>query len=133
MAAMVMSEKRTCHTVCHHMITILENGSPIIKPEITAANKMPDPVAESQLNPNTAASGVGFATTGGIRWDNLFRPVTGICGFVILLGGVDQVFIDAKVFSGVFINALPVGVPQQNTHALSTSHGSHARATSPVV
>src|SRR5450755_1713671 len=131
MAAMVMSENRTCHRVCHHMITIFENGRPMMKPEMTAANRIPDPVAESQLKPNTAASGVGFATTGGIRWDNLFRPLTGNCGLVILLGGVDQVLIEVNTFSGVFMTFLPVNVPQQKTHTMSISQGSHARATSP--
>src|SRR5271165_4671744 len=121
MAAMVMSENRTCHRVCHHMMTILENGRPMMKPEITAANRIPDPVAESQLKPNTAASGVGFATTGGMRCDNLLRPVTGNCGLVTLLGAGDHVLMDGNTFSGVFMIFLPVGVPQQKTQMLSTS------------
>src|ERR1035438_1037691 len=107
MAAMVMSENRICHTVCHHMTKILDTGRPIMKPEIIAANRIPDPVAESQLSPNTAASGVGFTTTGGMRWDSLLRPVTGNCGLVILLGGVDQVLVEVNTFSGVFMIFLP--------------------------
>src|SRR5271169_4324594 len=131
MAAIVMRENRTCHRVCHHMATILVKGRPMMNPEMTAANRIPDPVAESQLKPNTAASGVGFATTGGMRWDNLLRPVTGNCGLVILLGGVDQVLMDVNTFSGVFMIFLPVIEPQQKTQTLSTNQGSHARATSP--
>ena len=49
------------------MATILGSESPMMKPEMIAANRIPDPVAESQLKPNTAASGVGFTTTGGMR------------------------------------------------------------------
>src|SRR5580704_12145593 len=112
------------------MAIILGSESPMMKPEIIAANKIPDPVAEIQLRPNTAASGVGFTTTGGMRCESLLRPVTGICGFVILLGGVDQPLSDGNTFSGVFMTFFPVVVPQQKTHMLSTSHGSHARATS---
>src|ERR1035438_1200609 len=107
MAAMVISENRTCHRVCHHMATIFGSDRPMMKPEMTAANRIPDPVAESQLSPNTAASGAGFATTGGMRCDSLLRPVTGNCGLVILLGGVDQVLVEVNTFSGVFMIFLP--------------------------
>src|SRR5271157_37666 len=131
MAAMVISENRMCHKVCHHMATILVNESPMMKPEMVAANRIPEPVAESQLRPNTAASGVGFTTTGGMRWDSLLRPFTGICGLVILLGSVLQVLVEGNTFSGVFMIFLPVYVPQQKTNTLRTSQGSHARATSP--
>src|ERR1039457_2358311 len=55
MAAIVISENRTCHSVFHHMPTMAEIESPITKPEITAAIRIPEPVAESQLKPNTAA------------------------------------------------------------------------------
>src|SRR5271170_3838103 len=113
------------------MATIFGRESPMMKPEMMAANRMPDPVAEIQLKPNTAGSGVGFATTGGMRCESLLRPVTGICGLVILLGGVDQALRDGKTFSGVFMIFLPVVVPQQKTQMLSTSQGSQARATSP--
>src|ERR1700690_223965 len=130
-AAIVMSENRMCHRVCHHITTIFGSERPMMKPEMIAANRIPDPVAESQLRPNTADSGVGFTTTGGMRWDSLLRPVTGNCGLVILLGGVDQVFIEVKVFSGVFMIPLPVGVPQQKTQMLRINQGSHARTTSP--
>src|SRR5579863_7579609 len=108
MAAIVISEKRTCHRVCHHIATILGSGSPMTKPEMTAASRIPEPVAESQFKPNTAPSAVGFATTGGTRCTNLLRPVTGICGFVILLGGIDHELVDVNTFSGVFMIFLPV-------------------------
>src|SRR5271169_1453351 len=130
MAAIVMSENRMCHTVCHQVTTICGSERPMMKPEIVAANRIPVPVAESQLKPNTALSGVGFTTTGGMRWESLLRPVTGNCGLVILLGAVDQALIEVNTFSGVFIIFLPVNVPQQKTNTLSTSQGTHARATS---
>ena len=101
------------------------------KPEITAANRIPEPVAESQLKPNTAPSAVGFGTTGGTRCTILLRPFTGNCGLVILLGGVFQVLIEVNTFSGVFMIFLPVNVPQQKTKTLRISHGIHARTTSP--
>src|SRR5271169_247098 len=112
------------------MATILGSESPMMKPEIIAANRIPEPVAESQLKPNTARSAVGLATTGGTRCTSLSRPVMGICGLVILLGGVCQVLVEVNTFSGVFMIFLPVYVPQQKTNTLSTSHGSHARSTS---
>src|SRR5208282_4493770 len=130
MAAIVRSENRMCHKVCHHMATIFVKDRPMMKPEMVAAIRIPVPVAESQLKPKTAASGVGFTTTGGMRWDSRLRPVTGNCGLVILLGSVDQARMDVNTFSGVFMIFLPVNVPQQKTNTLSTSHGTHARATS---
>src|SRR5579863_8725209 len=108
MAAIVISEKRTCHRVCHHIITILGNDSPMTRPEITAASRIPEPVAESQFKPNTAPSAVGFDTTGGTRCTNLLRPVTGICGFVILLGTIGHEFVDGNTFSGVFMIFFPL-------------------------
>src|ERR1700739_1723560 len=115
MAAIVISEKRTCPTVCHHRATILENDSPMMKADMTAASKIPEPVAESQVKPNTAASAVGFATTGGTRCTILWRPVTGIWGLVIMLGGLCQALMEGNIFPGVFMNLLPVVVPQQKS------------------
>src|SRR5271163_2600739 len=112
------------------MAIIFGSESPMMKPEMTAANRMPEPVAEIQLRPNTAGSGVGFTTTGGMRCESLLRPVTGICGLVILLGGVDHALMDGNTFSGVFMIFLPVACPQQKTHTMSTSQGSHARRIS---
>src|ERR1017187_1129391 len=109
------------------MATIFGSERPMMKPEMIAANRIPEPVAESQLKPNTAPSGVGFTTTGGMRWDSLLRPVTRNCGLVILLGGVDQVLMDVNTFSGVFMIFLPVYVPQQKTNTLSTSQGRSCR------
>src|ERR1700722_9054758 len=124
MAAIVMREKRTCQTVCHHITIIFGSDIPMMKPEMIAANKIPEPVAEIQFNPNTAGSAAGLGTTGGTRCTSLLSPVTGICGFVILLGGVLHVLNGVKTFSGVFIIFLPVVVPQQKTMMLRTSHGS---------
>src|ERR1039458_5179943 len=99
MAAIVISENRMCHIVCHHMAIIFGSERPMMKPEIIAANRIPDPVAETQLRPNTAASGVGFTTTRGMRCDSLLRPFTGNCGLVNLLGAGDQALIDENTFS----------------------------------
>src|SRR6266576_6341893 len=115
MAAIVMSEKRKCQTVCHHMATIVESDSPMMKADMIAAIRIPEPVADSQFRPNTAASAAGFATTGGTRCTILLRPVTGICGLVITLGGVCHVLMEGNTFSGAFMIFLPVVVPQQKT------------------
>src|SRR2546423_4054101 len=108
MAAIVIIENRRCHNVCHHMTTILGKDTPMMSPETTAAIRIPEPVADSQLKPNTAVSGVGVPTTGGTRCTILLTPHTGICGLVILLGGVCHVLIQANTFSGVFIIFLPL-------------------------
>src|SRR5271166_3970144 len=106
---------------------------PITKPEIRPEIRMPEPVALSQFKRKTAASLVGLATTGGMRIESLSIPVTGNCGAVILLGGVVQLAIEVKTFSGVSMMRLPVGVPQQNTMTLRMIHGTQARTTSPVL
>src|SRR5262252_9100617 len=130
MAALVISEKRRCQTVCHHMAAIMGSDSLMMYPAMIAAIRIPEPVADSQFKPNTAASAVGFATTGGTRCTILLRPGTGICGFVILLGGVFHALVEVKTFSGAFMIFLPVYVPQQKTRTLRMSQGSHARVTS---
>ena len=92
--------------------------SPMIKPEMRAASRMPVPVALTQFRPNTAGSLVGLVTTGGTRSTRLLRPATGNCGLVILLGGVCQVAIDLKVFSGAFMKVLAgLRAPQENDEA----------------
>src|SRR5271163_4726740 len=103
----------------------------MMNPEITADRKMPVPVALSQLKLNIAGSFVFLATTGGTRSISLFKPCTGNCGAVILLGGVLHVAVEVKTFSGVFMIFLPVTVPQQKTMTLRMSQGSQARTTSP--
>src|SRR5208283_4021764 len=107
--------------------------NPITRPEISPEMRMPVPVALSQFRPKTAPSFVGLATTGGTRIDSLSMPVTGNCGFVILLGGALQLAIEVNTFSGVFMIFLPVGVPQQKTITLRMIHGTQARTTSPVL
>src|SRR5580698_6139063 len=97
------------------MTKIFLTLSPMIKPEMRAASKMPEPVALTQLRPNTAGSLVGLATTGGTRSARLFSAPTGNCGLVTLLGGVDQVAIEVNTFSGVFMIFLPVCVPHKKT------------------
>src|SRR5689334_6240116 len=108
MAAIVSSEKRTWKTVRHHIVMIFGSESPMMKPEMTAAKRMPLPVADSQLKPNTAGSGAGLATAGGTRSTSLLTPAIGNCGLVILLGGVFQLAVDVNTFSGVFMIFLPV-------------------------
>ena len=105
----------------------------MMKPEMIAAIKIPEPVAEIQFNPNTAVSAEAVGTTGGTRSTILLRPEIGICGFMIALGEIDHVFVNENTFSGVFMIFLPVYVPQLNTKILRTSHGNHACATSPRV
>src|ERR1035438_5186892 len=97
---------------------MLPTLKPITRPEMSPEIKMPVPVAASQPKPKTAPSLVGLATTGGTRIDSLSKPLTGNCGLVILLGGVLQLAIEVKTFSGVFMIRLPVGVPQQKTTML---------------
>src|SRR5437016_13633042 len=74
------------------------------------ARKIPLPVADSQLKVKTAASGVGFATTGGMRITSLSRPGTGIFG--------------AEIPSS---KAFVCGNPQIKTTTLRIIHGSQAR------
>src|SRR5437868_8373956 len=100
-AAIVSSENRTFHTVCHHITTIFPIGTPMMKPEMIAAIRIPVPVADTQLNANTAPSFVGFGTTGGTRCTRLLTPVIGIFGDVIALAGVFQLASDVNTFSGV--------------------------------
>ena len=104
---------------------------PMTRPEMIPEMRMPVPVALSQFKPKTAASLVGFATTGGTRIDSLLMPATGNCGLVILLGGVLQLAIEVNTFSGVFMMRLPVMVPQQKTMTLRMIQGTQARTTSP--
>ncbi len=98
----------------------------MIKPEMRAASRIPEPVALTQFSPNTAGSLVGLATTGGTRSARLFRPPTTNCGLVILLGGVCQLAVEVMTFSGVFMNFLPVWEPQTKTMTLRMIQGTHA-------
>src|SRR6516225_2846447 len=115
MAAIVINEKRKCQTVFHHITIIFRSDTPMMKPEITAAIRIPEPVAEIQFKPKTAASVVGFGTTGGTRCTILLRPATGICGLVIVLGRTRHALMNGNTFSGVFMIFFPVFVPQQKT------------------
>src|SRR5438309_11620670 len=77
------------------------------------ATKIPLPVADSQLKLKTAASDVGFTTTGGMRITSLSRPGTGIFGAVIP---------SSKAFV--------CGNPQTKTTTLRIIHGIQARRIS---
>src|SRR5579864_8756899 len=98
MAAIVSNENRICQTVFHHITAILRSDTPMMKPEIIAATRIPDPVAEIQFRPNTAASAVGFGTTGGTRCTILLSPLTGIWGFVIALARIGQSLMNENTF-----------------------------------
>src|SRR5205809_5026460 len=84
-------------------------------PARNAANRIPVPVAESQLSLNTASSGavglaaVGKGTMGGVRTTTMCSPGTAKAGDEILLS--------------CFFTA---GTPQTKTSTLSKIHGSHA-------
>src|SRR5579863_2071770 len=112
------------------MLKILGMLSPISRPEMTAARRMPEPVVVVSFKPKTAGSLVGLGTTGGTRSTRLCSAPTGNCGLVILLGGVDQVAIEVKTFSGVFTMVLKVCVPHKKTMTLRMTHGTQARVTS---
>src|SRR2546426_12682023 len=77
------------------------------------ARKIPLPVADNQLKLKTAASAVGFETTGGMRMTSLSRPVTGIFG--------------AEIPSS---KAFVCGNPQTKTTTLRIIHGIQARRIS---
>src|ERR1035438_5077248 len=115
MAAMVHSEKRTLYRVLPYCRKSWIGPKPINKPEIMAANRMLVPDADNQFNWKTAASGVGFATTGGIRKIKLCNPLTGILKMEIL---------SRKAFAD--------GSPQTKTSTLRMAQGVHAFRTSPV-
>src|SRR4051794_7149682 len=82
---------------------------PITRPAIIAAIRIPEPVADIQFSTYTAASGVGFGTTGGMRTTRLWRPVIGNLG-------ADQ----------SFSRFLICGSPHKNTSTLRIAHGVHA-------
>src|SRR3954466_2806037 len=65
-AEMVISEIAQSLMVRPYSPSSFAGDSPIRMPEMIAAISMPVPVNDSQVKPNTAPSGVGFAATGGI-------------------------------------------------------------------
>src|ERR1043166_1828856 len=76
-AEMVISEIAHTLMVRPYSPSSLAGDSPIRKPEIIAAISMPLPGKDSQVKPNTAPSGVGFAATGGILLIMLCSSGTG--------------------------------------------------------
>src|SRR5258708_8434918 len=112
MAAIVRNEKRTRTIVFQYTCAILQGVKPMIRPEIIAATTIPDPVAVSQFNEYTAASGVGLRTTGRTRWIIRCNPATGSLG-------PDS--LPTAVFT--------VGKPHAKTHPLKTSPAIQATAT----
>src|SRR4029453_1721552 len=86
--------------------------NPMTRPAMIAAIKMPEPVADSQFSTYTAASGVGFGTTGGMRTTRLFQPAMGNLGAEIALS-----------------QFLICGSPHRNTSTLRIAHGVPALMT----
>src|ERR1700682_3552749 len=84
MAEIVSRENRTLYRVLPYWRKSCKGPKPIKRPEMMAAIKMPVPEAEIQFNWKIAASGVGFATTGGTRRIRLCSPATGILKMEIL-------------------------------------------------
>src|SRR5580698_9670915 len=115
MAEMVSRENRTLYKVLPYCRKSCKGPKPMRKPEIMAAIRMAVPEAEIQFNWKIAGSGVGFATTGGMRRIKLWSPATGILKMEILSR-----------------TALTEGSPHANTSTLKTAHGTHAFTTSPV-
>src|SRR5205809_7508634 len=109
---MVKSENLTTLTVLQYSRASPEIEKPITSPAINDAKRIPLPVAESQLKLNIAASGRGFATTGGTLTTSLSRPATGIFG--------------AETPSR---NAFVCGNPQRKTTKLRIIQGTHDRIT----
>ncbi len=79
---------------------------------MSAATRIPLPVAESQLATKTALSALGCDTTGGIRNTRLSSPAIANDGLEIPSS-----------------SALTCGNPQRNTTTLRMSHGVHARSS----
>src|ERR1043165_8313486 len=76
-AEMVISEIAHTLMVRPYSPISFAGDNPISKPEMIAAISMPLPVKDSQVKPNTAPSGVGFAATGGILLIMLCSSGTG--------------------------------------------------------
>src|ERR1700682_3331555 len=85
---------------------------PITMPAMIAAIRIPDPVADIQFSTYTAASGVGFGTTGGTRTTRLCKPSIGNLGA-------------ESALSRFFI----CGRPHTKTSTLRMAHGVQAFMT----
>src|SRR4051812_43494820 len=109
---MVSSDRHALRTVRPYTRAISPTGNPRNRPPSIAATRMLVPVAERMLNENTAASGVGAATTGATRTTTLSSPGTWICGAYMW-----------------FSHALDFGRPVVKTRTQRMIHGVHARAT----
>src|SRR6059058_2816937 len=87
-----------------------------MKPEMIAAISMPVPVKDRYVKPNTAASGAGFATTGGTFSTRLCSPSTG--KLTVKIG---------------LTTALNQPVPQTSNTAQTMIHGTKEPQTCVVV
>src|SRR5512133_2279010 len=106
MAAMVNSDGHTTAIVFRYLLMSWPGEKPRTAPEISAAMRIAVPDADSQLKMNTAASGVGFATTGGILNTILSSPDTGMFGA-----------------DNPLRKPLTCGVPHANTITMRMIHG----------
>src|SRR5512138_3898313 len=108
---MVMSEVAERRSVRPYVFTMAPRPQRITSPVTSAASRIAVPVADSQLNVNTAASGAAVVTTGGTRNTALSSPTTVIFGAESPLS-----------------TAFTCGSPHANTSRLRMIHGAYARA-----
>src|SRR5215470_8882373 len=102
------------HNVRTYVLTSAGTPKPMTRPATIAATKTPLPGVESQLKLKTAASGVGFTTTGGTRATSSWRPATGIFTVETL---------SSRLFTG--------GRPQTKTNTARMIQGAQARRAMP--
>src|SRR2546425_457295 len=111
--AIVNRGQRMRCTVSKKVVTKRAGGTPIHSADRIAATRMPVPVADSQLNLNTAGSALPvFSTTGTSRNTLLCRCGTSTASNVLL----------SRDF-------LTCGKPHTNTHTLNNTHGTQAEMT----
>src|ERR1700735_2539782 len=115
MQAMAMTAKRILTSVAKKSCARRFGLRPRSRPEMTAAMKHAEPVAESQLRSNFAGSATILATTGGLRRTALWRE-----------GALQPPSWNAGVVT-VLMASLIVGRPQRRTKMERMTKGIHAR------
>src|SRR3954468_5514391 len=114
MARMVSNEYFMMPNVSIQVLNISLTLSPITKPAMIAAIRMPVPVAEMTPHFQTAGSTLGAATAGSTRCTRLCSP--GICH-------------SQYVMPFIFRNALITGRPHRNNTTVKMTHGVQALIT----
>src|SRR5262245_10697003 len=118
--AIVNSGQRIWWAVWQKVATKARGRTPIQKADNPAATRMPVPVADSQLNRNSAFSGTPRdGTTGTSRNTCWCRYGTAVVK-TVKPGRLSKAFFTC-------------GSPQTNTQTLSSTHGTHAETISRVV